>query len=140
MVRFVTIRRRGGEAIPINPEMVCYMRQIGALTTIAMADGGSFRVEVPSGELVKAFIKGGDSVELEEPEKAPPAGLAPAPEALGASGAQVPTVGAATPAAEPVEGEGDLTEEEEAELKGRAQRGQEAEPGQKPPNQHASRK
>ena len=130
-MRFVTIHRRGGEAIPINPEMVCFMRTAGNLTTIAMADGQSFRVELGAAELVKAFTKGGDSIELEEPEKPPAEAAAPAPEALGASGAQI------APGAPPA-GDLDADDDEDAKEQGRAQRAQEAEPGHKPAN--ASRK
>jgi hypothetical protein len=128
-MRFVTITRRGGEAIPVNPELVCYMRQSGALTTIAFADGGSIRVEVPSDELVKAFTKGGDSVELAEPAKAALEGLPAAPEALGASGAQIAPAAAA---GGPQEGDPALDEEQDAKTEGAAQRAQEADAGEKP--------
>jgi hypothetical protein len=129
-MRFVTITRRGGEAIPVNPELVCYMRQSGSLTTISMADGGSFRVEVAAAELVEAFSKGGGSVELKEPEKPPPESLAPqAPEALGASGAQITP---AAPAGGPQPGDPDVDDEEDAKAQGAAQRAQEADPDEKP--------
>jgi hypothetical protein len=84
-MQFLMISRRDGEAIPINPAQVCFVRRVGAATSVAMADGQSFRVHASVEAVLKAIEHAADAspsgkrttVEAEEP--APPEGP-PVPE------------------------------------------------------------
>lgn len=119
-MQLLTITRRSGEQIPINPAQVCYVRTTGANTTIYMANGEPIRVAVPAEELAAAIeaalgAEPGQRKHVAALEEPPP----PGPEGLqGAPGA-------------PQAAEDEPTEEEVAEVEGRAQRRQEAEEGHK---------
>jgi hypothetical protein len=129
VMKFVMIERRSGELIPVNPGMVCYVRQIGMVTTVSLANGHEHKVAIPAAELIEAFeaaMSGEAASELREQPRLdlgeqpdPPQGANPPGE-----GAQPPERPAPAEG-EPLEGEGGLSEEEQAELEGRAQRGQE---------------
>lgn len=127
-MQFVTVNRRSGEAIPINPEMVCYLRQQGDFTTVAMANGVEHRIALPASALVEALERAsaGETVKpLEELKRGDPPGLPPAPETVVNELALGDPNAAAPPAGEPETGDQGLTDEEQAELAGRAQRRQE---------------
>ena len=130
-MQFVTVNRRSGEAIPINPEMVCYMRQQGDFTTVAMANGVEHRIAISASALVEALEKAsaGETVKpLEEQKRGDPPGLAAPPSTGDPAGnvvGELALAGPAPPAGAPDTGDDGLTDEEQAELAGRAQRGQE---------------
>jgi hypothetical protein len=93
-MQWVTIKRRSGEEIPINPAMVCYVRRVGSVTIVAMANGHEHRVSMEAPALAAAFVEAMGTHAKEGPvlEEAP----AP-PDAPGApaSGAPAPDVEAA---------------------------------------------
>lgn len=119
-MQLLTITRRSGEQIPINPAQVCYVRQTGLNSSVYMANGEPIRVAVPAAELAAAIERAlnadsGDRkhvAALEEPAPPGPEGLQGAP-------------------GEPQAAEDGPTEEEVAEVEGKAQRRQEAEDGHK---------
>jgi 3'-phosphoadenosine 5'-phosphosulfate sulfotransferase (PAPS reductase)/FAD synthetase len=140
VMKFVMIERRSGELIPVNPGMVCYVRQVGMVTTVSLANGHEHKVAIPAAKLIEAFeaaMSGEAASELREQPRLdlgeqpdPPRGANPPGE-----GAQPPER-PAPPEGEPLEGEGGLSEEEQAELEGRAQRGQEGDGDPPHPRTH----
>jgi hypothetical protein len=133
-MRFVMIERRSGELIPVNPGMVCYVRQVGVVSTVALANGVEHKVQIPAAELVAAFERGmagdGDVDPVREPAREPdPAAPAPAQGALALEPAP-------EPAPTPETADSGLSDEEQAELQGRAQRKQETDE----PGRHTSKK
>jgi hypothetical protein len=125
-MRFVTIQRRSGEAIPVNPAMVCYVRQAGNLSTISFANGNDIRVEVDAKLLAQAFAEAFDGDETELLKEPPRPGEPGAP----------PAEGAATAAGEAETADPPKDDDEDAKAQGRAQRAQEADPGEKPTPRH----
>jgi hypothetical protein len=126
-MQWVTIKRRNGEEIPINPAMVCYVRGVGSVTTVALANGHEHRVAgITAAALAMAMEQAMDAEAgakrhvpvIEEPPPPPPESGAPG----GAPGA----------AEAPQAGEPNLGDEEAGREEGAAQRRQEAEPGDKP--------
>jgi hypothetical protein len=93
-MQFLTIRRRGGEEIPINPLQVCYVRQMGAVTIVAMANGHEHRIQVPAVELVDRIEAAADAspsssrAMVQEPSTPPGTEQAPPGPADGAPAAE----------------------------------------------------
>jgi hypothetical protein len=108
-MQFLMISRRDGESIPINPLQVCFVRRVGSVTSVAMADGQSFRIHADVEAVLKAVehaadaSPGGKRTTIAAEEPAPPEGAVMAP--------------GATPAAEDEDGGGKVAEEEKAAQK-----------------------
>jgi hypothetical protein len=83
-MQFLMISRRDGEAIPINPAQVTFLRRVGEVTQVTMADGQTFRIRAGVDAVLKAIEQAADAspsgkrhtIEIDEP---PPPGATVAP-------------------------------------------------------------
>ena len=71
MPKFVMIKRRDGEEVPINPDAVDYVRRIGQTTTISLGSGASFRVSATVAEVLEALEATGGERRVVEGERHP---------------------------------------------------------------------
>jgi hypothetical protein len=84
-MQFLMISRRDGEAIPINPAQVTFLRRVGEVTQVTMADGQTFRIHAGVDAVLKAVEQAADAspsgkrhtIDIDEPPA--PEGAAPAP-------------------------------------------------------------